>query len=454
MKTISAKELAEIVGGKLVAGKPEASITGGVSTDTRKISTGCVYIALKGERFDGDQFAEEALKGGASVVVVKEWKGGSVTDQQAVVEVADGLVALQVLAKWWRDQLDITVVGITGSNGKTSTKDFIASILSQKYQVSATVGNLNNHIGVPLTILATTEEQKVGVWEMGMNHAGEIRPLCQMAQPRFGVVTNIGTAHIEHLGSKDAIALEKAKLSEALPETGYLFLPSYSEYYHVLTQLTSARVIAVGESCGQVRAERIEVGDFGSRFLMVIEELGAATIELPVPGRHMVMNALLAAGVGWKLGLTLPQIAAGLAESSLTAGRLNRYQVDGIQVIDDTYNANPESMAAAIRTLSEMPIAEGGEKYVVLGRMGELGDTSAEMHEQTGILATRSGLHLLAVGEGAEMIGKGGGAEHIVDFEEAAKWLRKRVKSGDMVLFKGSRAATVEKIMNLAFPKP
>lgn len=452
MKELTAAQLAEILGTTVAAGDPCAWVSAGICTDTRKLVRGCAFFALRGENFDGDAFAAAALEGGATVSVVHHWQGKVAAG--AVIIVPDPLLALQKLACWWRKQLEIPVVAITGSNGKTSTKDFTTAVLSRRFNVSATQGNLNNHIGLPLTILATSLEHTAAVWEMGMNHSGEIAPLCQIARPRYGIITNVGTAHIEFLGTRDAIAEEKGMLARALPADGILYVPAGCDYADYFRQRTKAHIIPVGNGRGTVRAEQPEFSADGTEFTLVVEGEGRARLKLPVPGKHMVTNALLAAAAGWKLGVPLADIAEGLSSSALTAGRLNRYFSHGVCIIDDTYNANPESMAAAIDTLAEMPVANGGRRVIVLGRMGELGAHAPVAHEKTGQLAVQRGLTLLAVGEGAEGIAAGGGnAPHFTDFEQAAAWLSAEVKPGDLVLFKGSRTAKVEKVMNAAFPR-
>lgn len=453
MKPLTAQQIAGILGTQVAAGNPDALAAGGVSTDSRTLPRGAVFFALRGENFDGDAFAKAALESGAAVVVVHKWEGDTPADA-AVIKVPDTLLALQRLAHWWRKQLEIPVVAITGSNGKTSVKDFTAAVLSRKFQVSATRGNLNNHIGVPLTVLATTPAHQVAVWEMGMNHAGEIAPLCEITRPKYGVITNIGTAHIEFLGSRDGIAEEKGMLARALPNDGILFIPATCDYHEYLRQRTKGSIIPVGNGRGLVRAEDLRIETDRTIFNLVIEGEGAAEVTLSVPGKHMVTNALLAAGVGWKLGIPIAEIAAGLSSARLSGGRLNRYQSQGVTVIDDSYNANPESMAAAIETLADMSVENGGRRIVVLGRMGELGPHAAAAHRRTGELAAERGLSVVAVGEGAEGIARGAGdAPFFPVLEDAAKWLSGEVKPGDVVLFKGSRSATVEKVMNSAFPR-
>lgn len=453
MKPITANELAGILGVAVAAGEGDALVRAGVSTDTRKLPADSAFFALRGDNFDGDAFAGKALKMGAVVAVVHGWIGEP-PPGTAVIVVEDTLFALQRLACWWRKQLKLPVVGITGSNGKTSTKDFTSAVLQQRFNVSATQGNFNNHIGVPLTVLSTTGDHTAAVWEMGMNHAGEIAPLCEITRPKFGVITNIGTAHIEFLGSREAIAEEKGTLARALPQDGFLFVPAGCEFNEYLRQRTHASMISVGNGRGAVRAENLRSSVEGSEFTLVVEGLGSAEVMLPVPGKHMVTNALLAAAVGWKLGLSPEEIADGLSNSALTSGRLRRFIHGGVTVIDDTYNANPESMAAAIDTLADTPVRVGSRRFIVLGRMGELGPHAQAAHLQTGELAASRNLTLIAVGDGAEGIARGArDAPYFSDFEEAATWLAREVKPGDVVLFKGSRAATVERVMHAAFPE-
>lgn len=453
MNPLTARRIAEILGTQVAAGNPDAPADGGVSIDSRTLGKGALFFALRGENFDGNAFAQTAIEKGASVIVVSGWNADC-PPHAAVILVSDTLLALQKLAHWWRKQLALPVVCITGSNGKTSTKDFTAAVLARKFRVSATRGNLNNHIGLPLTVLATTPEHEAAVWEIGMNHAGELAPLCEIARPKYGIITNIGTAHIEHLGSRDAIAEEKGTLARALPSDGSLFISATCDYHEYLRQRTKAHMVSVGNGRGLVRAEHLHLAADHSRFDLVIEGAGVAQVILPVPGKHMVTNALLAAAAGWKLGVPVEEIAAGLAHASLSGGRLRRYQSGDITVIDDTYNANPESMAAAIDTLADMPLHNGAHRFAVFGRMGELGPHAPAAHLKTGEFAAARGLHVIAVGEGSQGIAEGaGGAPHFPDFDTAAAWLRAEVKAGDAVLFKGSRAATVEKVMNAAFPE-
>lgn len=447
----TAQQILELLDGKLAGGSVSVAVDG-VFTDTRTPLPGAAFFALRGENFNADAFAAKALESGASVAIVGEWSGGHVSEGKAVIEVADTLIALQRLAHWWRSQLDIPVICITGSNGKTSTKDFTKAVLSQKFKVIATKGNLNNHIGLPLTVLSTTKEHTAAVYEIGMNHSGELSPLCEIARPQYGIITNIGTAHIEFLGSREAIAEEKGTLARHLPEGGLLFTPAacdFNEYFHTRTR---ARMIPVGNGNGLLRAENLRPQPDGTYFKLVIEGEASAEVFLPIPGKHMITNALLAAALGWNLGISVEEIAAGLSSVDLTTGRMRRVDCNGITLFDDTYNANPESVVAAIETLVEMPVAEGNKRIIVLGKMGELGVFADEAHRRVGKLATDKGLALIAVGEGSENIAEGGDAPHFLNMEKAAEWLLKNSRPGDVILFKGSRTAAIEKVLQIAFP--
>lgn len=443
MKAYSLEQLAEAMSGTLGQGGGERIIASGISTDTRNIPEGALFLALKGDLFDAHDFLGEAAQEGAGALVVS--KADDLPEGVPTILVDDTLKALQDLAGWYRRELGIPVVAITGSNGKTSTKDFTRSILAQKFRVNATVGNLNNHVGLPLSVLETKEDDEVGVFEMGMNHADELAPLCDIAKPNFSIITNIGSAHIEHLGSRAAIAQEKGTVARALDETGTLLIPSDCAFLDQIRASTRGRVMTVG--AGAVRAEKIRADRAGSTFELVIEDLGRIETSIAVAGRHMITNALLAAGAGFLLGVDLAGIARGLARAELTTGRLRRYESGGVTVIDDTYNANPESIEAALQTLADLPTP--GRRIAVLGKMAELGDHAEEAYPRLGGFATGLDLVLVTVGDEADLYAAG---EHFHTPEEAARWLAQDVHPGDVVLFKGSRMAAMEQVMNQAFP--
>lgn len=450
MKALTAQELTALIGATLVAGDAAAWANAGVCTDTRKLVAGCVFFALKGENFDANAFAAQALQQGAAIVVVSQWSGAMIHGG-AVLLVDDTLLALQQLAAWWRAQLDLHVIGLTGSNGKTSTKDFTAAVLSQKFSTCATRGNLNNHIGLPLTVLETRESHQAAVYEMGMNHAGEIAPLAAIAKPQICIITNIGSSHIEFLGTRENIAREKASIAARLTEHETLIVPQDCDFLPLIRSLTSARFMSTGGENDVVRAADVREEAGRMKFLLVCGK-NSAKVDLPVSGRHMVANALLAAAAGYLCGLSVDQIARGLGQASLTAGRLRRFVSRGIIVFDDTYNANPESMIAGLETLARE--SASGKRYAVLGRMGELGEHAVEGGQRVGECAARLALHTLTVGQDADLISRHAGptARHFATQEEAAAFLSEHLHAGDVVFFKGSRTAAMERVMKQIFP--
>jgi UDP-N-acetylmuramoyl-tripeptide--D-alanyl-D-alanine ligase len=444
MKSYPLQKLAHAMNGCLLQGGEDCVISAGVSTDTRRLPAGAMFFALKGENFDAHHFLAEAVEAGAGALVLQD--DSDLPEGIPVVLVNDTLEALQSLAKWYRSELGIPVVAITGSNGKTSTKDYTHSVLSQKFRVNSTLGNLNNHIGLPLTVLATAANDEIGVFEMGMNHSGELASLCEIGRPDVSIITNVGTAHIEHLGSRKAIAIEKGTVARVLSDRGTLLLPSDCDDLYDFRASTPARVITVGG--GEIRAENTVSGESGSAFDLTIDGLGTKRTSISVVGRHMISNALLAAGAGFVLGLDLDEISAGLTKATLTSGRLRRYLTHGLTVIDDTYNANPESVTAALETLASLP--GDGRKIAALGMMGELGEHALEAYPRIGGIARDLGVTLVTVGDDAN---KYGADHHFKTHEEAATCLSNETSPGDIVLFKGSRMAAMDRVMKLTFPE-
>ena len=451
MTTIDLQQLAAATGAELVAQGCRA-ITAGLTTDSRAVAPGCIFLALKGERFDGNLFAAEASHTAAAVVVSS--LQGDYHPDCAVLRVADTLEALQKLALRWREQLEpLHVVGITGSSGKTSVKDMTHAVLATRFTTTATRGNLNNHIGVPLSILSTERGTQAAVWEMGMNHAGELAPLCALTQPQIGIISHIGSAHIGLLGSRDAIAQEKCTLARCLPADGWMLYPAADDYAGYIASQTAAQPLPVGAPDSPVRAANVQMTPQGSEYELIIEGLGSVPVSLPVPGAHMVSNSLLAAAAGWKLGCTLGQIAAGLGSIALTKGRLACRREHGFTIVDDTYNANPESMRAALRTVAEM---RGHKRHLaVLGKMGELGEAGVAAHAEVGWFAASQGYAAVIVlgEESAETLALCHAAAESVPAllvttpAEAAAALRQLAEPGDALLFKGSRSAGVERVI-------
>lgn len=450
MKPLSLTTVANYSKGAIDSGAQD-SVVKSVSNDTRTIEAGALYVALRGENFDGHDFVEAAASAGASAVMVDTNFNGAVPDGCAAVRVADTLAGLQALAHHYRRELGLTVVGVTGSNGKTSTKDFIGAALGSELAVTATLGNLNNHIGLPRTILSADERHKVGIWEMGMSNPGEIEVLAAIAEPDIAVITNVGVAHIEFMKTREAIALEKGMLAEAINEGGLVVLNADDDYSASIAERTRARVITAGIDAGDIRASEVESGMQGVSFTASVGGK-SARVDLPVPGRHMVTNGLLAIAVACHLGLELEVAAAGLSAAELSSGRLQRRELMGVDFIDDSYNANPDSVKAALRTLAEINCE--GRRFAVLGGMAELGDGSEQAHRDIGKVAAGEGIDvILSVGDVAKTVvegvngGSNGHVEHFENHSDCAAFLAQEAKPGDLVLIKGSRSSAMERVM-------
>ena len=443
--------LAQWVGGTLT-GDPGTIVTR-ICTDSRALEKGDLFLALRGENFDGHAFAAKAAKQGAAAIVVETSFEEEISGGCAVIRVPDTLQALQAMATRYRASLPLRVVALTGSTGKTSTKDFVAAVLGERFRVVKTEGNLNNHIGLPLTILSASATDEIGVFEIGMNHPGEIAPLAAMAAPEVGIITNIGVAHIEFMGSRAAIAEEKGMLAEVLPASGFLVLNAGDEFSDSIARRSPARAIRVGVGEGEVSASLVQSGIEGSRFSVQAGD-EFVDVVLPVPGLHMVENALLAIATGRIFNIPLATAAAGLAKCRLTKGRLEQKTLGGIHFLDDSYNANPDSMRAALRTLAVMPVK--GARIAVLGRMGELGTESERGHRSVGKDVVEAGIDVLvAVGQEeaefmAEAAREAGAREvyQVPDIEAAAAFLAERAAPDDLILIKGSRAARMERVFD------
>ena len=449
MDPTNLESIARWSGAALPVHGPE-SVASIVCTDSRALKAGDLFIALRGEKFDGHSFVPEAAQRGAVGAIVEEIPA-ELPRGFAVLQVPDTLTALQRLAANYRRSLTLQVVGITGSNGKTSTKDLTAAVLAEHFQVLKTEGNFNNHIGLPLTMLRARSGDQIGVLEMGMNHPGEIAPLAALAAPDVAIITNIGMAHIEFMGSREAIAQEKGMLAEALQPSGALILSVHDEFSESIAARTKADTIYAGIGKGDVYASDLRPHFSGTRFLLHAEGRSVEA-ELRVPGEHMVLNAMLAAAAGRAFGLSLEECAEGILKLQLTKGRLEQKVIRGIQILDDTYNANPDSVRAALHTLACMPAA--GRRIAVLGRMGELGGESERGHRMVGEAAVSEHIDcVVGVGDEAQWITETawrGGVEKVVRVEtndEATKVLRQIAKPGDIVLIKGSRSAHMERIV-------
>ena len=450
MDAHSLGQIAEWAGGTLEQGD-SAQLIRQISTDSRTIAAGDLFVPLRGENFDGQKFvAETAARGAVGALVDAEWTGG-VSDNFAIIRVPDTLLGYQKIAAAYRRTLPLKVIAITGSNGKTSTKDFVAAALGRRFRVTKTDGNLNNHVGVPRTILNATAEDEIAVWEMGMNHPGEIAVLAALAAPDVAIITNIGVAHIEYMGSREAIAEEKGSLAEALREGGTLILNAEDPFSESIAARTKARVILAGIQRGSIRAEDIRQDANGSEFT-ILERAHRCRAQLPVPGLHMVQNALLAVAAARVFASTLEEAAAGLASTPLTKARLQIRDIRGVQFLDDSYNANPDSMKAALQTLSDLET--DGQRIAVLGQMGELGVESDRGHREVGAAAAALDIdQLISIGPVAAVIAEAARAAGLKatlaanSLDEAVEKLTDIAAPGDLVLIKGSRSARMERVL-------
>src|SRR5450432_2140597 len=439
--TLDIQDVADAIGahGSSVAGR-----AAGWSVDTRTQNPGDVYFALRGPNHDGHDYVAAALRQGAAAVVVDRPAG--VTGELVV---SDTLRALQSLGAWARGRWGGQVIGVTGSAGKTTTKDAVADLLSVEMPVGRTIGNLNNHVGVPLSILRLPDDCRAAVLEIGMNHAGEIRALAEIAKPDIGVVTNVGYAHVEFFDSIDGVAAAKRELIEGLPRRGVAVLNADDERVASFRDRHAGRTVTFGFSeSADVRAEAVAYRADGTRF-----RAAGVDFETGLVGRHAVMNLLAAIAVAQVFGIAPERLRAAVKTFAVGKMRGERMAHNGIVVWNDCYNSNPEAAESMVDVLRQTP---AGRRIAVLGEMLELGHASEELHRQVGRYAARHGVDLL--------IGVRGDAQFMVDgameaglakadarfFEspaEAGDFARQSARAGDAVLFKGSRGVRVEQAL-------
>jgi UDP-N-acetylmuramoyl-tripeptide--D-alanyl-D-alanine ligase len=430
----------------------------GISIDSRNIKEGELFVALKGDRFDGHDFVPDAIKKGAWGALVDrsslENRFSHLAGLKNILPVEDTLHALQEMARMHREKFSIPLVGITGSNGKTTTKEMLASILKQKGLVLKNEGNLNNHIGVPLTLMKLNVHHRAAVVEMGMSAPGEITLLARLVNPTVGVITNIGPAHLEFLGSLDKVAEAKGELLDNLKSEAAAVLNADDPYFKVLKNKFSGRILSFGiRNPADVVADAIQQDLHHTDFIMT--NSGAAVkVRLRAVGTHNIYNALAAAAAAIAAGATLDAVKYGLNDFVPVAMRSEIREIEGRTVLADCYNANPSSMDAAIRTM--VSLTAGKRSIAVLGDMLELGPSSSEAHREIGRTAARSGVDIVVtygslakdIGEGAREAGMPkdrifNAATHTA----AAQLIKKLSRPGDVVLIKGSRGMKMEKIL-------
>jgi len=420
----------------------------GVSTDTRTLSQGNLFVALRGPSFDGHDYLDQARLRGAAAAAVSEPRDVALP----LLEVDDTRIALGALAAHWRARFAIPVVGLTGSNGKTTVKEMIAAIVARCGEALVTRGNLNNDIGVPLTLFGLDAGHRHAVIEMGANHAGEIAYLTRLVRPTVGLVNNAGPAHLEGFGSLDGVARAKGELFECLAPEAVCVINADDTYAGLWRELSGSRPVLDFGLQQRAAVQARWRGDLQGSEVELHTPAGAASVRLALPGQHNVMNALAATAVALALDISLQDIVAGLGAVRPVHGRWESLSgLNGLQLIDDTYNANPGSLQAALQLLA----AADAEPWLVLGSMGELGPEGRNLHRQMGEQARRNGVQrLFALGELAQQAAEafGAGAEVFSDVDALNRRLVQLARPGVLVLVKGSRAMRMERVVTALRP--
>ncbi len=461
---LSTANVLQATGGVLLTPKCEHVFTA-VGIDSRTVARGALFVALRGERFDGHEFLGQAIKKGAAGLVVRQdtpaarrFATGKGTRSISVIAVADTLRALQDLAAFYRRGMEIPVVGVTGTNGKTTTKEMLHAILAVGRRAYRSPGNLNNHIGVPLSLLGMPEGSEAAVLEFGMSAAGEIRRLVEIAQPTVAVITNVSEAHLTTLRSLDAVARAKGEILEFLPEAGWAVLNRDDRRVWALRKKVRAQVLSFGLSPGcEVTAGDIAFGENGASTFRLLSAGPSAQVCLRRPGRHEVLNALAAAAAAQALGVSPDDMVAGLAACEIPGMRWEMQMLpNGAHLINDAYNANPASVKAAIRTVTEL--GADRRNIAVLGDMLELGDCSEGLHREVGRAAAAGSFGLLiTVGKHARWtataaVAAGMDQAAVIPcdtWQEAAAELTERARAGDRILLKASRGMGLERIADV-----
>jgi UDP-N-acetylmuramoyl-tripeptide--D-alanyl-D-alanine ligase len=423
-----------------LAGGPAEAHFSSFHTDSREVREGGLFFALKGAQMDGHAFAGDAARRGAAGMVVERPVDAP---GAALIMVDDTWRALYDLAAWVRERISPLIVGVTGSNGKTSTKEMAAAVLSARFPVLKSEGNLNTETGLPLTLLGLSPEHRMAVLEMGMQGPGEIARLAALARPMVGVITGIGSVHAEYFADgRQGIARAKGELVQALPEDGMAVLNQDDPFFAVLAALSRAPVVGFGLERGELRGEGYRaLPEGGSCF-----RVAGVEVRLRLAGRHQARNALAALAVGRFAGVPLTEAAAALAEVSVEHRLQERPTSEGYVIIDDAYNASPESMLAAFETLDEQP--GQGRLLAVLGEMRELGPLAPEAHRSVGRRAAEvfDQVAVVDIGEG-RTLAEAAGAELLPDRAAATRWVRSTARPGDRVLFKASHGVALHEVV-------
>ena len=443
MKNLTIEKITEVCEGTLYGSewiKEEKREANGVVLDSRLLQEGYVFIATKGEKVDGHKFIPSVFEKGAMAVICEEVPE---VLTGPCIQVKDSFIALKKLAAFYRQQLDITVVGITGSVGKTSTKEFVAGVLATKYQVWKTQGNFNNEVGLPLTVLQLREEHEIAVLEMGISDFGEMHRLSEIAKPDICVLTNIGQCHLEFLGDRDGVLKAKTEIFDFLNPNGMIFVNGDDDKLVTLKERWQDKLVCFGRGAANdvYAANEISKGLLGST-MDIVGSMELKEVQIPLPGEHMVLNALAAAAVAKYLQLSLEEIKEGIKRVQAVSGRSNLIPYEEFVLIDDCYNANPVSMKAAIDLLQ----SANGRKVAVLGDMFELGEEEEKLHYEVGEYTKNKVDYLVCVGNLAEQIYKGANANksenmtslYLQDKEDVYKHLKEIIKPQDTILLKAS----------------
>ena len=445
--------IAELIGGTMHGTNRDAVATG-YSIDTRTLQPGELFFAICGENLDGHDYVNAALDRGAAAAVVLDSQAARFGQQGRILAVPDTLEALQKLGHAVRLMWNKTVIAITGSAGKTTTKEAAARLLSAKFRVLKSEGNLNNHYGLPLQLLRLEPEHELAVVELGMNHAGEIRALAALCEPNVGVVTCVAPVHLGFFNSVADIARAKYELIQSLPAAGTAVLNADDEYVSQFGRDFSGRVITFGiQHPADLRAEKVrETGAAGSEF-DVVAGSARAHAKLALIGRHNVYNALAAMAVALVGGLTLEEAAARVALLTASDKRGQVMMVEGATVINDCYNSNPRALDSVVDALAGMPVGDGGRRIVVAGEMLELGTSSDEFHRRSGAHMAEKKIDIVLGVRGAarkmvDAAAEAGTRAEFVDTPEmAGEWLAREVRPGDVVLLKASRGVKLERAL-------
>lgn len=448
MIPLTTHEIADITGGKMVAGSPNPS--SGISIDSREVKEGDLFVAFKGANVDGHEYISEAIRKGATNVLVSR-DDITADDGCGVILVKDCTYALQNIAYYLTGNLKARVVGITGSCGKTTTKDILYHLLKDDFITVCSENSYNNELGLPLTISRADDKTELILLEMGMRGKGQIKDLCMVAKPRYGLITNIGVGHMELLGSETNIAKAKAELAECLPGDGTLFINSGNKWLDLVKNSTKAKIVVFGEDeFADIRLKIIEMNASKSVF-EIFHEGENAVFEAPLPGKHIVENIIAACSVALGLGVNLADLPGKVAGISLSPNRTDIKQTGEFTIINDSYNANPESMKAALDLLNNYE----GRKVAILGDMLELGEESRRFHLSIGKYAAVAGVDvLITVGVESRGMSEGFGSDkkddaiynHFDSADEVCGKIDSFVKKGDVILVKGSRLMAMERV--------